>query len=145
MIRKIEAKDKYAFLEMNHTFYHSEAVLHTIPEKNAADTFSLILNGSPYADAYMLEEDGEICGYVLLALTHSNEAGGLVVWIEEIYIKDNFRGRGLGGRCIEFLKQCYPKAVRFRLEVSDSNEAVKRLYARHGFSALSYQQMVLDR
>lgn len=145
MIRKIEAKDKADFLRMNYTFYHSEAVLHPIPEQHAENTFSALLNGSPYADGYILEEDGAPCGYILLARTYSNEAGGLVIWIDEIYIDAAFRGRGLGGQCIEFIKEQYPQAVRFRLEVSDANTAVKRLYTRCGFSDLDYRQMIFDR
>ena len=35
----------------------------------------------------------EIYGFALLALTYSNEAGGIVVWLEEIYVKPSIAVR----------------------------------------------------
>lgn len=43
---------------------------------------------SPYVAAYIAEHQGAPAGYGLVSLTYSNEAGGLVVWLEELYIRD---------------------------------------------------------
>lgn len=48
--------------------------------------------GQPYAEAYLFEQDGQIAGYGTLAKTFSTEAGGLVIWLEEVYIRQEFRG-----------------------------------------------------
>lgn len=130
---------------MSRDFYQSDAVLHNIPLKHITDTFDLIINGTPFADAFIIENDGAAAGYVLLAYTYSNEAGGTVVWIEELYIKPEMRGQGLGTNSLKTLINRYKNsAARIRLEVEDYNTGAKKLYSRMGFENLEYQQMCID-
>ena len=35
--------------------------------------------------------EGEIVGYLLTAKTYSREAGGLVLWLEEMYMRPAYR------------------------------------------------------
>ena len=37
-----------------------------------------------------------MAGYALLAKTFSQEAGGLVVWLDEMYVRPAYRSKGLG-------------------------------------------------
>ena len=104
-IRKITKNDKPIYTEMAKDFYSSPAVLENIPEGNITNSFDLFLAGTPYGDAFIFEEDGNILGYGVLAYTHSQEAGGRVVWIEEIYVKDEYRGRRFGSEFLEFVKK----------------------------------------
>ena len=84
-------------------------------------------------------------GYGLVSLTYSNEAGGLVVWLEELYIRDFARGFGLGTELIGYIENQYrDQAVRFRLEVEEENHAAVRLYRRKGYTSLPYAQMVKE-
>ena len=70
--------------------------------------------------------------------------GGRVVLLEEIYIKDEFRGKGIGSRFIQFVINQHP-AERYRLEVSEENRRAEQLYERLGFQCLPYLQMVLEK
>ena len=89
--------------------------------------------------------DGEVAGYSLLAKTYSQEAGGKVVWIEEIYVLPSFRGRGIGKAFFDFLLQNRPEDVkRLRLEVERENERAVKLYKSFGFDFLDYDQMIID-
>lgn len=143
MFEEITQRDEAIFVELMREFYHSPAVLHAIPDRHFTDTFHEITNGSPYAEAFLFRENGQIAGYGLLAKTYSNEAGGLVVWLEEIYIREAFRGTGLGSRFFRFVEERYAgKAARLRLEVESDNEGAIRLYKRLGYEALPYQQMI---
>ena len=142
MIRKIELKDREAFVAMANEFYHSDAVLHSIPESNIEKTFDELMAGSPYIDGYIFECDGEKAGYSLLSITYSNEAGGLVVWVEEIYILPKFQGRGIGKEYMDFVEEAYKdKAARFRLEVEEENERAIKIYEKKGYRQLDYLQM----
>lgn len=144
-IRPIRADDRDFFLDMVHEFYHSPAVCHEIPAQNAERTFELLMHGSPYADC-LIAEDGEgiRCGYCLLALTWSNEAGGLCVWLDEIMVEDRMRGKGVGSRFIAYVHEKYNTAARYRLEVTDDNPRAAALYRIRGFEDLPYRQMILD-
>lgn len=144
MIRKINLKDKEEFLKMCSKFYTSEAVLHKIPEKHMETTFSESLKESSLCPCYIIEENEKPIGYMLLALTFSNEAGGLAVWVEELFIKEAFRKKGFGKEALSFLKREFPQAKRFRLEITPSNKNAEKLYKAYGFSNLSYLQMIMD-
>lgn len=130
---------------MADSFYHSDGVLHPIPACHHERTFQALMDKSPYARAYIIEHQGQIAGYGLLALTYSNEAGGIVVWIDELYIKPEFRGLGIGGKFIRFVKNEHKNAARLRLELEPQNEGARRLYRREGFVDLGYEQMSLER
>lgn len=146
MIREIKAQDKDIFVQMAKEFYKSEAVISEIPTQNILNTFDEVTSNSPYAKAYIIEHDGDIAGYALIAITYSNEAGGIVVWVEEIFIKEKFRGLGLGSEFLSYVEQEFgDKAKRFRLEISHDNDSAQRLYERKGYEPLDYMQMVHDR
>ena len=145
MIRRIKAEDRAAFLQMVHEFYHSPAVLHPVRETNFERTLNAALTESPYVDIYMIEDEGTAAGYCQVSLSWSNEAGGLVVWVEELYIRESFQGKGLGGACLTFIRDRYSDAARIRLEISSDNQGAKRLYQRHGYEVLDYVQMIWDR
>ena len=143
-IRKITKEDKTIYTEMAKDFYSSPAVLENIPEENILSSFDAFLGGTPYGDAFIFEDNGAILGYGVLAYTHSQEAGGKVVWIEEIYVKEEYRGRGLGSEFLEFVKNNIP-ARRYRLETEPENERAAALYRRHGFLHFEYVNYKLDR
>ena len=96
-------------------------------------------------DCLIAEDDnGTPCGYCLLALTWSNEAGGLCVWLEEIMVDDEKRGKGVGSRMIAAVHEKYNAAARYRLEVTDDNPRAAALYRLLGFEELPYRQMIID-
>ncbi len=143
-IRKITKNDKQIYTEMAKDFYSSPAVLENIPEKNITDSFDAFLSGTPYGDAFIFESEGQTVGYGVLAYTHSQEAGGRVVWIEEIYVKKEYRGGGYGSKFLEYVKNNVP-AKRYRLETEPENTRAAELYRRHGFEHFEYVNYKLDR
>ena len=144
VVRDLLADDKEVFLSMVNSFYSSTAVAHNVDPQNFEITFNAALDKSPFMRALIIEDDCNPVGYALLSFTHSNEAGGLVVLIEELYIGEVCRGKGLGSKAIEFIEQEYPSAKRFRLEVRKENKKAMDLYYRHGYKLLGYEQMVKD-
>ena len=144
MIREIKSDDKIDFIKMCMDFYNTDGVDHSIPVSNMEKTFNLLMEGLDFAKAYVCEKNSKTAGYILLALTYSNEAGGMVVWIDEIYVKPEFRSQGIGSELIDFVIDKYKdNAARFRLEITESNMGAKKLYLSKGFTDLSYRQMNL--
>ena len=79
-------------------------------------------------------ERDAVCGYALLIPFWSNEFGGNVVVIDEIYVRPNFRNRGIAKAFFSLVTAEKPfNAVAMGLEVSPDNSAARRLYASLGF------------
>ena len=67
------------------------------------------------------------------------------MWVEDIYIKPDYRGKSIAGEFFEHLDNMYGKeAVRFRLEVEEENERAVKAYKKAGFEKLDYVQMAKD-
>ena len=144
MIRKIQPSDKEIYFQLANEFYSSDAVLSPVPKSHFENTFRELMRSDVYAEGFLLISDGEVAGYALLAKSFSQEAGGLTVWIEELYVREQFRSHGLGSEFFEFLEEKLP-AKRYRLEIEPENERAVALYQRRGFKWLEYHQMVKDK
>lgn len=145
MIRKIEPKDRESFIRFTKEFYSSDAVLHPIPDSYHTNIFDEMMHSNRYTEGFILESGSTPAGYALIAKTYSHECGGMVVWIEEIYVSPDFRGQGLGREFFDYLQKEYADSVcRFRLEVEPDNQQAVKLYKRLGFDKLNYNQMVKE-
>jgi len=142
-IRKITPADRETYLQMVHDFYHSEAVLHAVPDEYFVRAFDEMMRSEEYLLGLIFEAEGEIAGYALLVNTWSQEAGGKAVWIDEIYVLPEFRGGGIAKEFFSQLKQIVP-AARYRLEIEPDNIRAEKLYRSMGFEELGYKQMVID-
>lgn len=143
MIRKITASDRERYLQMAHDFYHSEAVAHAVPDAYLERSFDEILRSEDYLTGLIFEKDGKTAGYALLNRSWSQEAGGMAVWLEEIYVLDEYRGQGLGRELFAELEIIAP-AVRYRLEIEPDNRRAEKLYRSVGFEPMGYLSMVKE-
>ena len=144
--RDILSEDRDLVLPMVIDFYHSDAVDHPVDAailersfRDAADPAEPLLRG------LLIQWDGQPAGYMYLTQCYSAEVGGRCVFIEEIFLKEEFRRRGLGEQIMAWLEREYPSARRFRLEVTQANRGAVRLYQKAGYKFLRYDQMVLDK
>ena len=142
-VRRIADRDRELFLEMSAEFYSSDAVLHDVDRSYHIRTFDELMRSDVYLEGYIFEADGSPAGYALLDKMFSHEAGGVTIWIEELYLRSEYRGRGIGRSFFDMIEKTVP-AARYRLEVEPDNLRAKKLYAEMGFSRLDYEQMVVD-
>ena len=143
MIRKITKADRDEYIKMAEGFYRSDAVSHAIPRDNFENAFKEAVNGNPFIELYILEQEGVTAGYAAVAVTYTTEGGGKTVWLDELYVKEQFRGKGLGRSVIRFL-QSDNSVKRIRLEVTPENERAKALYRSEGFEECEYRQMIFE-
>lgn len=143
MIRKLKPSDRTEFLALSEEFYASDAVLSPIPAAYHERTFEELMRAEDYLQCYLFEQAGAVAGYALLNRTFSHEAGGCVIWVEELYVRPAYQGQGMAQRFFAQLRQAAP-AARYRLEVEPENLRAQKLYRRMGFSELPYLQMYCD-
>ena len=145
MIRKMRSEDKKTYMEMAREFYHSDAVLHPVPDTYFERTADEALRSDVYAEIFLFECENEAAGYGLIAKTYSQEAGGMVWWIEEVYVREAFRSKGIGREFFAYLDKVIGSAVtRMRLEVEEDNTRAVALYKKLGYKPLEYAQMIKD-
>ena len=141
MLRKITPNDREAYTALSEEFYSSDAVSHSIPVEFHKNSFDELMRSDEYIECFIFEHEGETAGYALIAKTFSPEAGGVVVWIEELYVREGFRGKGLGKAFFAYMEQNY-NVSRYRLEVEPDNVRAKKLYSALGYKKLPYEQMI---
>ena len=144
MFRKITENDWELYYKYVDAFYHTDAVNAPVPVENYRVTFDEMMSRDTYVSGYIFEYESVPCGFALLSKTFSQEAGGVSITIEEIYIEPEYRSKGLATEFFEWLKR-ESGAMRLRLEVEDYNKGAMRRYERMGFQLLPYLQMVIDK
>jgi GNAT superfamily N-acetyltransferase len=84
---------------------------------------------------FLLYLDDILAGYSVLTWGFSLEFGGRTALLDELYLRREFRDRGVGGRTVAFLEDvCARQGIRaLRLEVDRANHGARRLYQRVGF------------
>ncbi len=143
MIRTIRKEDKQVYCKLADKFYHTEGVMHAVPCEFLESAFDMFLTDKTYGDIFVYEENKEIVGYALIAKSYSQEAGGLVVWIEELFVEKEHEGKGIGTALFKYVLNNFSVA-RFRLEVEPENERAVSLYKKFGFKFIEYQQMIKE-
>ena len=140
MIRKMVRDDKEMIIDMMRVFYASPAVLSNGSEEIFEADVENCVNDSPYLEGFVFEENGEVQGYGMIAKSFSTEFGKPCIWVEDLYLKPEYRGQGIGSKFFEYLEQTYTDCI-FRLEVEEENERAIRVYKKNGFDILPYMEM----
>jgi GNAT superfamily N-acetyltransferase len=87
---------------------------------------------------FVARREHRALGVAALSFTWTLEHGGKVMWIDELYVKPDARGAGIGTKMLE-VAIAFAKSERCRaidLEVDADHARVESLYVRHAFGAL---------
>jgi len=93
------------------------------------------LNNQSLGYVWLILYEGEVIGYLVLTLGYSLEYGGRDAFIDEVYIRDTYRGRGIGTKALAFAEEaCHALGVRaLHLEVERTNTNAYGVYRKAGF------------
>jgi len=94
-----------------------------------------LIENPELGQAWLLQYNSEVAGYVVLTLVFSMEYGGLGAFVDDLFVRSRFRRLGLG-RCglNTLLAECYRRGVRaVYIEVDRNNKPAKELYGEFGF------------
>lgn len=85
--------------------------------------------------AWIIYEDQEVVGYLILAFMFSFEYGGTIAFLDELYLNEKSRGKGLGKKAVAFVQD---QAAKFNLkllylEIEHHNSTAQKLYLAAGF------------
>lgn len=130
-----QEKDIPDILDMMESFY---AIDHYPFGRDRSErSTAMFIQNPDLGRLWLISSDHSAVGYVVLSFGFSFEYGGRVALIDELFLKDTYRSKGIGGQVIDFLiaEAKDLDITTLHLEVEAHNEAGSRLYAKKGFSS----------
>ncbi|HEX5175880.1 MAG TPA: GNAT family N-acetyltransferase, partial [Chthoniobacteraceae bacterium] len=93
----------------------------------------------PSLGSFLVAEEnvsGKIIGLAYVAFLHSMEHAAIIPLLEELYVVQIHRGRGLGGALLSAAQEQFSVArgLPMELEVDASHRDVESFYQKHGFT-----------
>ncbi len=105
-----------------------------IPAANVLATIETLGGSRDRGSLYVFEREGELAGYAILLLAWSNELGGTVVAVDEIYVAPAHRRQGVAADFLGLLAKVAPRGVAaIQVEVDRANRAAVSVYRAGGF------------
>lgn len=142
MIRKFVPEDREDYIRFSTEFYNSSAVDKSVPREHFEQGFDEMMRSDVYVQGYMLVCDGNNVGYCVTMKTYSVEAGGITIWIDELFVLEEYRSKGLGRELFKYIEENGDKKLRrIRLEVELENGRAISLYKKMGFEPAPYDGM----
>lgn len=126
-----------------HEFYAESNVV--VDPHGAGATFARLLADASRGLVWLFHTGTETVGYVVLTIGFSMEYGGLDAFVDDLFVRPQFRRQGFGRAAVAILvAECERRGVRaVHLEVGRDNDVAKALYARLGFRDNDRQLLTL--
>lgn len=97
--------------------------------------FKAFINNEQLGRIWLIYSNEEVVGYVMLNFLFSFEFQGRIAFMDELYLKESARGKGLGQQAVQFIKE-QAKLLGVKLiylEVENHNEKAQKLYLANDF------------
>ena len=108
---------------------------YSIDIKISKKLFEEFISDENLGRSYLIFVDNEIIGYTIITYVFSFEYKGKIAFIDEMYIKETYRGKGIGSEIIKFIKnECHKLKLKLiYLEVENHNLKAQKLYIANDF------------
>ena len=132
--RVADPSDADLLVEMMRDFNAHERI--AFDEAEVRDVLAQLFANDSYGLVYLVQLGGEVAGYVVITFGFSIEFRGRDALIDELFVKDAFRGRGLAAAALRHAESvCRERGIRaLHLEVDRGNTRAQSVYARAGFA-----------
>ena len=132
--RVAEPADADTLVEMMRDFNAHERI--AFDESEVRAVLAQLFANDSHGLACLILLGEQVAGYVVITFGFSIEFRGRDALIDELFIKDEFRGRGLGSAALRHAEGvCRDRRIRaLHLEVDRGNTRAQSVYARAGFA-----------
>lgn len=132
--KPVSKNDIEIAVSMMREFYAIDG--YPIDAKKSKKLFEQFIEDEKFGKTWLISDENEIVGYIILTFVFSFEYGGLIAFVDELYISEQARGKGFGKSSIEFMKSEAQKLglKLLYLEVEHHNSNAQKLYLSAGFS-----------
>ncbi len=128
------------------TYTDSEEILQLMKDFYSIDSYPFdrnrnqknlqkLIDNTQFGRLWMIYVDDIVVGYICATFGFSFEYGGQDAFIDEFFIKSDYRNQGIGRKAMEFVEQELTKLgiEAVHLEVERHNEKGNRLYTKQGY------------
>ncbi len=142
MIRRCTSSDKEIWCRLNKEFmsyeYEDENVWENpLLKGDPAEIFEAVIE-DPHSHniLYLIEEDGEIIGFMNTAYFMSIWAHGNILFLDDFFITESQRGKGYGKKALHELEALLASDgyKRIQLMAEDTNPKAISFYEREDYS-----------
>lgn len=131
--KPVEIADIEIITQMMQDFYAIDN--YPMDVEVAKNLFQEFISNEHLGKSWLIYSENEIVGYIILTFVFSFEYGGKIAFVDELFIKETARGKGIGKEAIQFIQAEVPKLSLklLYLEVESHNENAQKLYLAHDF------------
>ena len=131
--RLARVADVDLLLELMREYYEFDRL--TFDGQAARSALRKILSDDSFGKIWLIRLSEMTIGYVVLTLGFSLTHGGRDAFIDELYLRAEHRGQGIGRSALEFVEGVCRSlgAQALHLEVRRDNTNAQALYRRFGF------------
>jgi ribosomal protein S18 acetylase RimI-like enzyme len=106
-----------------------------LDEAAARRALSGVIGDDTLGRVFLILLANEAVGYAVLTFGYSLEFHGRDAFVDEIYLRAEYRGLGIGKRALQFLTEvCVAEGVNaLHLEVERENTSAQTVYRKFGF------------
>ena len=142
-IRPARPEDVPGILAMIRELAEFEALSHQVVATED-DYHASLFGENPAAEALVAEVENNLVGYAIFFSTFSTFIGRAGIWLEDLYVRPDFRGLGLGKGLLKAVGEIAAarNAGRYEWSVLDWNRNAIDLYERVGGEILQEWRIV---
>jgi ribosomal protein S18 acetylase RimI-like enzyme len=131
--RRAGRTDLDTLLDLVRAYYEFDG--HPYDRDMARDALEGLMREPSFGRIWLICDGAAPVGYVVLTIGYSIEYHGHDAFIDELYLREGYRGRGWGRRALAFVEQaCRELGVHaLHLEVERKNTAAYAVYRKFGF------------
>ncbi|MNL58021.1 Acetyltransferase (GNAT) family protein [compost metagenome] len=99
------------------------------------ENFNTFLDDERLGQSWLIKENDLVLGYIIVVYFFSFEFKGRVALLDELYLNADARGKGVGRKAVEFVKEYVQNqgCKLVLLEVEPHNIPAEKLYESQGF------------
>ncbi len=107
-----------------------------LDETWATAAFNQLIGDPDRGAAWLIEQRGQPVGHLVLSVRFAMEFGGLLAYIDDLFVRPEHRGKGAAGAALDALvAECRRRGCRaIEVEVAPGNVAALAAYRRIGMS-----------
>ena len=131
--RPITTSDIDVIVKMMQEFYAIDN--YPIDAETSKNLFHEFIADKNLGTAWLILSDSEIVGYVILTFIFSFEYQGKIAFLDELYLSEKARGKGIGNQAVAFIiEQSKKLSLKLiYLEIENHNQNAQKLYIASGF------------